>query len=274
MAIAIRSSTTAAYTTATTLVITKPSGLVVGDYLVAHISGGGVPSSLPSGFSLIRSDTSTAIGSFYGKFADSGDVAASTFTFGNTGSGGGQLLAGALIAMTGVHTASPSTRNAYDNDAATPSTFTNTVTPDNPDSLLLLGVGSFINSTVTITSSAYSIATSNPSWTELYDQSGSDGSNTFQMALAYATRPQTTATGNSSASFSTGTDFIGTMIVIRPQLTATITESLTMTETLPKTVGKVIAESLALTEVLTPLKSKVWNTLDKSSSTWINQDKS
>lgn len=67
--------------------VPKPTGLTVGDLMVAFIvTNGTTPTSYPSGFSLLMSDVATTAyhkGLVYTKVADSGDVAASQFTFGN-----------------------------------------------------------------------------------------------------------------------------------------------------------------------------------------------
>ena len=111
MAIAIASKSEGSIGTgnpAYSTVISKPSGLAVGDFMVAYIANLGTslttPSTVPTGFTLIRhqsfgSGTVCDISTYY-KVADSNDVAASNFTWGCSVTGGGVII-GELFRITG-----------------------------------------------------------------------------------------------------------------------------------------------------------------------------
>lgn len=195
--------------TGSTLTITKPTGLSVGDYLIAHLSfvaDSGSPGTwnTPSGWTSLLSYRQSTNGNsdaqfdvFY-KVADSSDVSASNFTFtSGTGPGNTTCAAGALIRASGVHSISGSANGA--NTTLSP-TFSNSSTPiiANSTILFLLTVADASQTTGSVAS--YAISTDNPSWTEMYDFAGGQTSVYGLSSGAYATRSQTTATGTSSVS--------------------------------------------------------------------------
>lgn len=86
----VQSSQTATATSSASVTITKPTGLAVGDFMIAFIgfeNGSTVRTfTTPSGWTLLRNSASDSEGvaSFY-KEATAGDVAASNFTFSLSG---------------------------------------------------------------------------------------------------------------------------------------------------------------------------------------------
>jgi hypothetical protein len=197
------------------LSIDKPSGLSVGDLMIAHIGrvNSGASSNTvtaPAGWGLIDgadlSDTdSTASTRAYFKVADSADVAASTFSFTNSTGFPVRMVCGAIYRVSGQY-GDPVGEGAT-STGATPS-FANTVTPRATNNLLLMlitaeGAGASGSGTT------YAIATSNPTWTERYDIFGSGdavfgvGDGDGLLLGATATRPEITATGNSSVALTT-----------------------------------------------------------------------
>lgn len=269
MALAVRSTASASFTTGS-VVITKPSGLAVGDLMiVCSYVINGVHLTEPAGFNIINSVSNTAVGRLYYKFAESSDVAASNFTFTN---GGGGNAAAHMLAITGANTTNPASISATATGSSASATFSLTVTPDENDSLLIFHVGAFVGSGASITSSGYSIVTSNPSWTESVDQNV-NSSNSGQMAVAYASRSAKTATGDASVTFTSGSAFFGMMLVIRPQLTSTISETLSTTETITPSISTTISDTVSLTETVTEQKGRRWRTDTKPSTTWRTNDK-
>jgi hypothetical protein len=81
------------------LVLSKPSGVVAGDFLVAQLAARQTLGATPSGWTLLRTDTEStnAYQGIYYRFAAAGDPASWTFT----GSG---ALAGGIVAYTNVNT--------------------------------------------------------------------------------------------------------------------------------------------------------------------------
>lgn len=229
MAIAVQSTSTLAYGSASTShVITKPSGLAVGDLMLAIVqtneqadSGWNVPSGWTAelngnaGFGLTRAV-------FY-KIADSGDVAASNFTFGKTTSA---TAAGIIYRIDGHDPTDPI--HATDNTDAT-STTAHTIsvsaTPFIEDSLVIT---SFHNHNVNRSYSAYGSSPSY-SFTEALDEGTSTDAGSIASAYAVATNTTTITdiqvTANGFASLN------GVILVISPQVNASGTTALLTPDT-------------------------------------------
>ena len=177
--------------------ITKPTGLAVGDLMVAVVSqiyNGAFPyGSTPSGWTeMARGYDNRAFG-LYWKVADSSDVAASTFAFQDTG--GGHMY-GVLYRISGY------ANNAYaafeifngdDNSGDVNGLVATGITPAHSGSLFIAGymVG---DNTTNGTNSTYELGGS-PTFTERYD-AALDYRTTFSVADAPI--PNTTACGNAT----------------------------------------------------------------------------
>lgn len=309
MAIVIESSASADWSGVdnnNTKTITKPTGLAVGDLMLAVIGmvdedstplACTPPGSWTTFFNDVGNTASGSNGSlkilcFY-KVADSGDAAASNFSFTNT-SGEGAGMAGIIYRITGSGNGA-SMQYAYDDDnsgGGTTETFTNTLTPAFANGYLFFAsVG--IDSSGAHTSSGYSITTNNPTWSEdadygadgsLFGYFGSGNGACPNFAIASASRPETTATGDSSVTLSSNTNFIsGVMIFLPPQVNTTQTPSvldLTVVVQEPSVSGGAsistsvidITGSVIAPTVTTALPT--WSNTDKNTSTWSNTDKS
>lgn len=166
----------------TSIVLGKPSGLVVGDLLVAfvgaYVNGGGVVANgAPSGFSAVRQSSSAQSHlSVYAKIADAGDVAASTFTFTvNTSSN----ILGALVRIDTFVPADPIASSELDETgsaADTEITYSTNIAPDTPESLVIVAFHAGSNNADSMTVSDYSITPTTP-LSELIDIQLVDGSN-------------------------------------------------------------------------------------------------
>lgn len=275
MSASVASTQVTAYTTGASLTITKPVSLAVGDLMIAFIQGAQESVTPPSGWTLIKSYVpggGTTQMRVYGKIADSGDVAASNFTW---TFGGGQHQGGMIARITEFNAALPFSVFAFDDETATATpTFTASVTPDTTNSLILFFLGTYLNSGTGITASGYAVATSNPSWSENGDQTVNGGSYTFQMSLASASRPQKTATGNASVTMNGScTDLGCIMVVIRTTVGVTALETETVVDSLNKGVHKTILDTEAVVDTLESRKQKDWNNTAKNASPITNQDK-
>ena len=269
MAITVASSSTAYSASGTSLVIAKPSGLAVGDLMLAQIrNDDGNSITLPSGWSTLTS-TFNPFNFVYVhyKYADSGDVAASNFTWTLPSS---VISAGGILRITG---ASPLIGSAFlaggQSNTATPS-FATGVTPTRPDSLLVQFWFYMGNSNASL--GGYAIVTSNPTWTEAYDVGMESNAG---ITCAWAVRPQTTSTGAWSATGGTGTsDYNSFLVSINEALRIDTSESVTLSETSKQNQSIKKDETITLTE--SPLVSmKKWISMVKSAlSTLINEDKS
>ena len=270
MAVAYQTHAITAIVSTNSIVITKPTSLAVGDLMVAQIFSTSTPNSLPSGFTQLLTTVNTNRSTICYKVADSGDVAASDFTFGLPGT---ELLGGALIRISGATSANPIPESAGATATNTATTsFANTITPHVADSLLLFFTTTTATSITGI--STYAVTTSDPSWTEMYD---SIASSVRGFSAAYATRPQTTATGNSTcagANIFTTSTWTGQIIAIMPPIETTIAESVTCTDTIQQTIRSTYSDTVTPTETITSEKQKNWATQQKSGTTWTTQDKS
>jgi len=270
MAVAVASSSTAISTVDTTLTITKPTGLAVGDLMLAGIRNddGGNGITLPSGWSTL-STTFNPFNTVYVhyKYADSGDVAASDFTWTSSNN---TIFAGGILRITGVSPLIGSAVLAGSAlNTATPS-FSTGVTPTRANSLLVIFLWSMSNSNESM--GGYAIVTSNPTWTEQFDIVMSDASTSFSCATAI--RPQTTSTGAWSATGGTGTsDYNSFLVSVNEQLDVSVTESVTLTEAYVNNVGALVQESVNLTEDYDIDDSIMWTNENKNSTTWVNLDK-
>lgn len=226
MAIAVQSSSSVAFSSADPIVIPKPTGLAVGDLMYAFVfvnTSGGTNQNVanPAGWSggQIAGRTNTAPYSktfeFY-RIADSADVAASNFSFPASGQAV-TLGAGGMLRITGFNSASivgsESVGGAVDQGASL--SFTGP-TPANPNSLLIFIVAGG-QEAAAVTTTAYAISTSNPTWTEAFDL---NDAGTVSLAVAYAVRPEVTATGTATATLTGAaagtTDTHGGLICINP----------------------------------------------------------
>lgn len=290
MAVTVQSiSSVARGTITSTIVVTKPTGLAVGDLMVVHLSRSDNDQnsrtwSLAGWTTIVDTQgndtgiSSSGIAALY-KIADSGDVAASNFTF--TISSATDVCGGAIYRISGHSISAPANASsgAFVNNDETPS-LANTITPTFADCLLLMLVHHYAGSSTTKTTSGYAIATDNPSWTEAYDNNNSTA---LTIAGAYANRTQVTATGNTSfvSDGDATTDSASLIIAIKPLQDVTVTaDVLTVTVSLPApTVQTGVNVSVGVLSVTIGINAPVVQTLreysnpDKSTSTWLNQDK-
>lgn len=281
MAVAVQSVSSNG-TGATSLVITKPSGLAVGDLMIATVgygtSGAGAQTiSPPSGSwaAVVEpeaddggANTRTKL-SIFKKIADSADVAASNFTFTCS-----LAIRGGIYRIDGHSPSTPvETFNSFGviNDA-TPVTGAATVTPTRANSLLIFSVNTFGSTD----NSSYSVATSNPSWTEDYELSG--------LSSAHATRTETTATGDATFAHNgtASTDSCVAIIVINPTIDVTVSPSTVTgisTVNTPAISGGAAVSPSTVTgssTVNTPshMEQADWSNPSKHTSIWTNPNKS
>lgn len=270
MAIAYQSSQTAT-NAGSSLTITKPVGTAVGDLLIASIGTSGSISSIPTDWNLLINQSASDANLYvYYIIATSTQVAATNFTF----SGAASVMAGGIARITGNFHSSPLVRNAKDNEVSTTTpSYTISVTPDDAGSLLLFFVACGSSASNTVTTSNYAVTTSNPSWSEAWDTAINTASENIQSALAYATRPEITATGNASLTISNARVSSAGMVAIRPQFSSTLTETESVTDIVTKGITKNLSETESVTETLTANKQRIWSNTSKNTTTWTNVNK-
>lgn len=180
-----------------TVSIPKPSGLAVGNTMVAHISSSGAGAtqtwSPPAGWvSLQNAGTSSGSTSYseqtFYKVAVQADVDATTFDF--NGSLGGGVQIGTIYYVVGA----AGVPSYILGGVATNNTVTTTGLTPSANSLLVI-IGSAGDTAATLTQASYAIVNSNPSWTERQD---SYYNSNVGHAVATASRPEATATGTTT----------------------------------------------------------------------------
>lgn len=245
----------ASVASAASLTVTKPTGLAEGDLMIGHVAStdadaGTVDAHTLTGWTqlvtgVIGTGGMTQRVTVLYKVAVAGDVAASDFTFVADADGDGHCAA--IWRITGG--AASSMQATFDAEATsdTTPTYTNTVTPTFANSLLLFLQSS--GGVEGISADSYAITTNNPTWTERYDtETGvvvADGE--AQIAGASASRPETSATGDSSCTLNTlPSGSAGVIVVIPPQLNATLTPGVV------NAVLSILAPAVAGSTVLTP----------------------
>lgn len=282
MAIVYETHTSATVDNSGSLVINKPTGLAVGDLMVAGIWGdrdGGtsaVPDTL-SGWTSVRNlNTGSSNGflSVQTKIADSGDVAASNFTFTATGSTSQMHLCGYIVRVSGYgNTAGEA--NATSGSTSSTLTITGfTPSPAVASALYILFAGrAFSGAGVTVSSVA--MATDNPTWTER-EENGVNGNTTdSQFALYTATRTETTATGDFTVTYaSTDNTRSGAVVVaLNPSVSGSVTPTTTVYAYAytPVQSGKlIIASETPDTNIQ---NGSTWSTETKPSTIWTNPNK-
>ena len=227
MAIVVESTSNGSTTSSTTLTITKPSGVQVGDFLVAML---GVYASSPtistaSGWTLLTTQTCTnGLTSLQYKVADSGDVSASNYSWTCASD---ILNSGSILRISGVSGVSPLSQ--FDSDvnntaAGADFNFTTSITPNNNGSLLLISLhGNDNNSDAAHTMSGYFVTGSSPTWVETHDFGvNTSGTADPQNAGAYALLATATALTAYGATSSGACDNqAGIFAVVAPRTDAT-----------------------------------------------------
>ncbi len=216
MAVAYQSHTVATGSDDTTII--KPASLADGDFMIAMLGQG---NNVSAGYT--RTDWTALHSIDYGsgfltilaKIADSTDAAASDFLFSTVNSSADTSL-GALFRISGASFTSPAININSDTDTEdtdTTPTYTPGIAVRGASSLLMMGA--FATGDATNTTSAYAIATDDPTWTERvdFDEAGSADSS---LAIATATRTETTDTGTFGLTFAgTPTTTIGFILSIQ-----------------------------------------------------------
>jgi hypothetical protein len=227
MAVAVATvATKAPPTNANHFTCNKPTSLAVGDLMVAMhgVSDGNNPTlvaksdwnslaGVAGAITIIFQATAAQAGVQW-KIADSGDVAASSFTWPNFNGGASDDNAGLIWRITGHDPTTPI--GAFNTGGVTNSanpSFGIGITPPVADCLLLF-CGFSGQATSGASASNYAIVTSNPTWTENLDTSLTTGC----WWAASASRTQTTLTGNASMSVGSAgtTDSAAALIAIQP----------------------------------------------------------
>lgn len=260
------------------VVITKPTGLAVGDLMVAGIwydndATGSSIINTPSGWTLEEGfgiSTNSSYIAVFSKVADSSDVAASNFTFATNNADASYHLIGHIVRVTsyGIYTDS-STGSATSSTTATVTGFT----PSRAN-CLLLGFSGVSDTTLRNTSS-WALATNDPSWTERVDTSFSDANRRSSLAVYTATRPETTATGNITVTVSGNTsNRVGAIIIaISPQINGSVTPTTKINAYSLTPIQSAQLDAITEDPTTNTYKDTPWTNEAKNTSTWTNESK-
>lgn len=232
MAVVYQSIETTAWALGTSTVVSKPSGVVDGDLMVAGIGISGNYGSItpPAGWTLINNTANTGtIGRLitYYKVASS---EGSSYTWTTTNS---VTQAGFIMRITGQKSAGFAVQVDGDSVANTAApAFTGGITPLANGMLIFAFQAADTGGAVT--PSNYAIATDNPTWTAR--ATVSNGTNQTVLSVATADRPESSATGDYSITSGGGasTDSVGQLISIPVETDVTVNASpIVVTATLP-----------------------------------------
>ena len=207
------------------LTLTKPTGLTVGDLLVAGITISGFSSPVitaPAGWT--TTDTKTlsndARTSIFQKVAESSDVAASDFSFTATANTTGPTVAGFMTRISGF-----GIQSGFVTAAGSGTTLsTGAMTPTRTNNLMLIITASASTGDLTPpNSSGYQIVSNNPTWTERADVGIGSNSYMATIAVATASRPEITSTGAASFTLSESKNLSVSLLSLGPVVSGSIT---------------------------------------------------
>lgn len=284
MAVVIASSSTKLEPTLSTITIDKPSGTVEGDLMVAFVAQRGLSTwTPPTDWTELKdqktADDTNGAGSatILYKVAGASEGASYVFTPSLT-----DTMAGFILRITGA-SSTPGIQNSglVEDTTDNASAEGTTITPGKECLLIMCVYACRSGASAAPTFSDYAIATSDPSWTELSELS--IGTNPgAAMALAYASRPEATATGTPSATVSANSKKIVQFISVTnpnvdfsPDVLSVVSsvQEPTVTGGANVTADTVsVIASVQAPTVSTPAPD--WTNTDKNSSSWTNQTKS
>lgn len=273
----------------------KPSGLSVGDTLLAYAecrsNNSGTPViTLPSGFSIILSGNISSAADYFiigSKVADAGDVAASTFAFGGFPNAGSDDhgFAG-LLKISGTNNfvlvdGTPGNANV----SGTTSMSNGGTTPTFIDLFIMIAFHIQSTNGAAVGASGYAVANSNPTWTEKSTSSaGTSDANNLGMSLATAPANTAGATGNATATSASSAGTHKLVILAAKASDSTITyvqpstDPLSISGLAPITIQKYTQPSTDLMSIsgLAPLISiaaATWSFANKPITSWIFRNK-
>jgi len=257
------------------LTLTKPTGLTVGDLLVAGITISGFSSPVitaPAGWT--TTDTKTlsndARTSIFQKVAESSDVAASDFSFTATANTTGPTVAGFMTRISGF-----GIQSGFVTAAGSGTTLsTGAMTPTRTNNLMLIITASASTGDLTPpNSSGYQIVSNNPTWTERADVGIGSNSYMATIAVATASRPEITSTGAASFTLSESKNLSVSLLSLGPVVSGSITPETKVNiyalNPIPKTGLDIIVTEPD--EVIS--NPAIWVNDTKPSTTWTNEQK-
>lgn len=284
--IASSASAVLSHGSATTVTITKPTGLATGDLMLVVLSAhkaGGITINDESGWTTLGTNSVDDVRhkAMY-KVADAGDVAASNFTFDVNSTT--VTFGGILFRITGQSTTSPIADSHFGVESATTASpsFSCSILAGTADALLIMSLGAASLATGGATTSGYSISGSNPTWTEQFDDR--DGTAAL-LAVASATANSIAEITSFTATFSeTSAETGGILIAISATTNGTASPAVISSVASVQTPTVVVTGNITATVIsctatipapVVAVGVPKWENADKAStSTWTSTDKS
>ena len=236
----VESVSAVATATSTTLTITKPTGVEVGDLLVAVLTSHDAEAGANDGTWSTLATWTSAIGALYGgnlfgmsiqyRVATSTDVSTSNYTFSHSQN---ETLRGYMLRCSGnnVVDGGLAVAEGYTNIDANSATYNDAITSYTPPvdgALVIMQIGLISSPTFGGSISAYTVP--NVSFTEAYDNYFGDGTPAGLVASAYGI--QSTAseiTSNQATIINAWDEHYGQFVVFNPPVPATGTNTLVTT---------------------------------------------
>lgn len=283
----VQNTQTNSVTVASSVTVTKPTSLAVGDILIGSVSffqsGGSRTFNTPAGWTEQRKVDGSNTGlALYTKIADASDVSASDFTF--TISGSADVLS---VSLSRVDTYSSIGSSEID-EAATPNatvaTFTTNITPTVSENLIYMAFcGSDATYTGTPSVSAYG-STPSETWTEIADIGTKNGASLgLGLGVATANNSDITNITSREATFNDtiNSRWASVIIIIEGIINATGTNALlAVSPFLPNQNGVAGTTGTNAIHTSSPTffdqsgrgtSPTQWENEEKSNTTWINE---
>lgn len=264
-----------------TLTINKPTGTVDGDVMLAHFQSSDAAGTVATlaGWTLKASDLTVGNGASY-LFWKVASSEGASYAWSIGGVGGSQATMGAIVTVRGASITTPFDQQSKNVDTTSDTTANGTaITPTmSPDCLLLAFTGV---PGAAVTFSAHAVVTSNPTWTEAYDQNISGGgAGIASIVCAYANRNFITSTGTFTATISSAAKSTTYLCSIKPAafafsaaFAATLAMSGTQTTAMTPFTGTFTLTATIGISTVTQADPD-WANEDKHSAVWVNEDKS
>lgn len=232
MAFSVASTASNSVSTGTSVTINKPSGLAVGDLMIAVVSaqGGSVTVDTLSGWTSADFENgSNNYTKIQYKIADSSDVSASNFTF--TSAFSVNLMGGTIMRVTGHATSSivdVSDSQNYNSTATTGISFSQSLTIAFDGSLIVMGFcGSVQGVSGAGSIGTYVASDGTLSWTETHDYGEDDGTADPIIGGAYAIQATKANLSSYGATLSLSRQVhTGVIVVFKPTINASGTAAL------------------------------------------------
>lgn len=261
MAAGYRSYDETTSASASGVTITKPSGTISGDLLIAQyrVNRASITITPPAGWTSIRKDEQgTRSSELFYRMAGGSEGASYAFSH----SGGAESVVGTIMCFSGCSlTAAVGASNGVGNASGGPSV--STITPAAANNIIVMFVTNENASTA-----AYALATSSPTFVEVYDT----GSSGYKTAAAYGLRSASTATGTATATGDTAN--ITQILALTPADDVTISPSIFAIPVFLQMVPDIIQSVLTVSVSLLTVINDGFTAKGKSSPTWSNTDKS